>query len=257
MWRINTTDIPGVRSYARALYLYDRTAPWRGDADKITRPLGNRRARHMTFRKLEDGSIAFRLYATDVVTWHPDNSVTINPYSTASTNAFANRLLPSGVWADFPCLVMRSPASDQRVYQIDNGTKLVESEHGWEIATPGTIHKWQDYRADMGKGARMLREVGYNAFVAWAKTRHALGVETDGHRTLDVGLSVVRALENREMWPALAQMGMKRFNSAPEFDWLRHKLYKFYDCLIVTEREYISTSEWKEVQRRQRKWQNV
>lgn len=257
MWHISTTDIPGIHSYARALYHYDRTAPWRGDADKITRPLGNRRARYMTFRKLADGSIAFRLYATDVVTWHPDNSVTINPYSTASTNAFATRLLPSGMWANFPCLVMRSPASDQLVYQIGAGTKLVEGERGWEIATPGTIIRWRDYRVDTGKAQRMLREVGYNAFVAWAKTRHALGVEDKDQEYLPYGMDVVRALENREMWPALARMGMTRFNSAPEFDWLRHKLYKFYDCLIVTERDYISVSEWKEVQRRQRKWRNV
>lgn len=47
-------------------------------------------------RPNEDGSIAFRLYDTDVVTWHPDNSVEIENYGTVTTSGFASRFLPQG-----------------------------------------------------------------------------------------------------------------------------------------------------------------
>jgi hypothetical protein len=38
-----------------------------------------------------------RLYSTDVVTWHKDNSVTIDSYPTVTTAAFARCLLPAGL----------------------------------------------------------------------------------------------------------------------------------------------------------------
>lgn len=49
-------------------------------------------------RELDDGSIAFRLYDTDVVTWQPDNSVLVDNFGTTTTSDFARRFLPSGLW---------------------------------------------------------------------------------------------------------------------------------------------------------------
>jgi hypothetical protein len=44
-----------------------------------------------------EGAIAFRLYDTDVVIWHPDNSVEIDNFGTVTTGGFARTFLPSGL----------------------------------------------------------------------------------------------------------------------------------------------------------------
>ena len=44
-----------------------------------------------------DESIAFRLYDTDVVSWSPDNSVTIKNWGSATTSDFARQFLPPGI----------------------------------------------------------------------------------------------------------------------------------------------------------------
>ena len=48
------------------------------------------------------GAIAFRLYQTDVVTWHPDNSVEIDNFGTKTTTGFAKRFLPNGIHLRYP-----------------------------------------------------------------------------------------------------------------------------------------------------------
>lgn len=44
-----------------------------------------------------DGSIGFTLYATEVICWHPDNSVVVNNWGSVTTSGFASRFLPSGI----------------------------------------------------------------------------------------------------------------------------------------------------------------
>lgn len=46
-------------------------------------------------------SIAFRLYDTDVVEWHPDDSFDVNNYGTLTTSGFARHFLPGRVWLNF------------------------------------------------------------------------------------------------------------------------------------------------------------
>lgn len=81
-------------NYKQALDLFERTTPWRNGGED--HPLPNKRVRHMGVRKLPDGSIAFRLHATDVVTWHPDETYTLVPYHSQSTCDFAHPFLPIG-----------------------------------------------------------------------------------------------------------------------------------------------------------------
>ena len=77
MWSISTSDLPRLGNYAEALRVFEKTAPIRGDTSG-KKPLGNRRAMHKNFRKLDNGDIACCLYSTDVVVFHTDNSVTLD-----------------------------------------------------------------------------------------------------------------------------------------------------------------------------------
>lgn len=60
-------------------------------------PLGGHSKSVTWVRQCDDGSVAFQLYSTDVVVWHPDNSVEIDNYGTTTTSSFAARFLPNSI----------------------------------------------------------------------------------------------------------------------------------------------------------------
>lgn len=88
---ISTEGIPTLNNYAEAVRHFERVKPWRG---KDERPIGNRTHRAKIIHRLLDGSIACRLYSTDVVTYHPDNTISVEFYDSRSTCEFASRILP-------------------------------------------------------------------------------------------------------------------------------------------------------------------
>ena len=96
------TDLPPLRTYEEAVAHYESIVPIRGNADNV-RPIcattNGRRKKHMAIRKYVDGSVACRLYDTDVVTFEPDGGVIFrnDGYATATTHGFANGILRDGV----------------------------------------------------------------------------------------------------------------------------------------------------------------
>lgn len=64
--------------YKEALSWYERTTPIRGSGVNAgLRPLGHRGKMQFQIRKTDDGIVVCRCYQTDVVTFHPDNTVSI------------------------------------------------------------------------------------------------------------------------------------------------------------------------------------
>lgn len=96
------TDLPPLRTYEEAVAHYESIVPIRGNADNV-RPIcattNGRRKKHMAIRKYVDGSVACRLYDTDVVTFEPDGGVIFRNggWPTATTHGFANGILRDGV----------------------------------------------------------------------------------------------------------------------------------------------------------------
>lgn len=91
----------GIHSYITALSKWQTTMPWRGAKDTNIKPLDRRSKKHMTIRKLNDESMALRLHDTDVVIYHPDDTITLTPYQSVSTDKFADHFTPQGVNAHF------------------------------------------------------------------------------------------------------------------------------------------------------------
>lgn len=104
---ISTTDFPGFAkaTYADVLARFEATKPWRSKYNPHNeRPIGARAIKtndgykpNKAMRQLDDGSIAFRLFDTDCVIWHPDGTLTIEGYPSMSTNAFIGCLTPEGI----------------------------------------------------------------------------------------------------------------------------------------------------------------
>jgi len=65
-------------------------------------PLGLTKRRQTRVIPNSDGSIAFRLYDTDVVTWQEDGSVIVDNFGTVTTSGFASRFLPACFHLRYP-----------------------------------------------------------------------------------------------------------------------------------------------------------
>lgn len=87
--------VPRVRDYNEAVQRYMQTKPIRGREPEV-RPLGERRdCDTYSIRTGENGDIELVLYKTPVITFHPNNKVTIRTdgYASQSTHQFISRIL--------------------------------------------------------------------------------------------------------------------------------------------------------------------
>ena len=94
-------SLPRLGTYGEWLDWHDNSVPIRGRGVEV-RPLGRRRdCDKYSIRKRDDGVIELVLYATPVVMWHPNNTVSVNFGRWASTMTchFVNWLVPAVVKA--------------------------------------------------------------------------------------------------------------------------------------------------------------
>ena len=107
MWNTytDTSAWRGVNDYQRAFERWQKAPQWRNDTKgeferrKIER---NSSKRKWSIRLLkENGGIACQYWNTDVVTFNPDGTITLRPWTSKTTDEFANALLPSGLRANF------------------------------------------------------------------------------------------------------------------------------------------------------------
>ena len=85
--------VPSALNYAQAKKIHDQIKPIRGGD---TKPLGKRRDHHQYSVKQNDrGDIEFICYRTPVVTYHPDDTITINTdgWASVSTHQFIDQVL--------------------------------------------------------------------------------------------------------------------------------------------------------------------
>lgn len=94
-------DAKRVRSYETAVQALERASKTPTDKNRQAKPfgfhLGMNRNHGVTWVREEGGDIIFRLYDTDVVIWHPDNSVEIENYGTVTTRDFVSRFIPRSI----------------------------------------------------------------------------------------------------------------------------------------------------------------
>lgn len=64
------------------------------------------------------GAIAFQLYDTDVVTWHPDNSFEIDNFGSATTTGFASRFTPRGIHLNRPVQIRGSEGGNTAIVYV-------------------------------------------------------------------------------------------------------------------------------------------
>ena len=92
---------PSLHSYQSAVRAWEQADRWRGETGEFDERKLDGRKRHVTIRKTREGDIACKLHSTDVVTYHPDDSITIERWSSMSTDSFARAMLPGSLYSTF------------------------------------------------------------------------------------------------------------------------------------------------------------
>lgn len=185
-----------VRDYSSArAALEDRCTKSRGHRDSAYPgggwvPLGHKRSQVTTIRMARDESIVCRLYNTDVVTWHPDNSVTVVSWPTKTTSAFANALLPVGLNLGGESQVMTFfPGCDEgsdwyarwRSAHVCQGDGTYRQVDGVWLPDESTLEPMLKITLDRKLSRALSREYHFNEFKTWlfAASAH-LTLEHDG-----------------------------------------------------------------------------
>lgn len=176
MFSINTDNLPQIRRYAKALDHYERTSPIRGREEDI-RPLGKRSKCNMRIEKNGE-EVRAVLYGTPVLTYTPDDIVTINTgsWTTVSSNKFIGALLGTNCGS----------VNGKSVLYAENGVFLMKDgmRVRWELGDNGTsrlnvldyypsvVHKVR--RSVIGQKRKIIKE-----FWEYTKNLAAITPKTD------------------------------------------------------------------------------
>lgn len=160
-----------VRSYEQAKRHYESVKPLRGRSVD-TRPLERRNRTQELIVKRGD-AYALRLYNTDVITWQPDNSMTLflDGWVSPTTAKFIHRFSPLSstkgrkkVWVTH---------HERILYPVPNTTplRMIEVDGKWQ---PDPASDYQPMRSQTDKAALKPLRDGVKPFMTWAKTFLAL-----------------------------------------------------------------------------------
>jgi len=204
------TETKSVESYAEALRVFERaqlTPKGHRRVEYDGYPLGSNTKKDSPtrVRQTRDKSIVFRLYSTDVVMWHPDNSFALEPYETMTTGMFCSHFSPvrvgaSGTATYFPAIGTDNEYTDwserwrqARVCRA-SGTFRQDKTGAW-IPDEDTLPSFEYMVVDRAVTKAIRDHYPIKDFLTWLSMvpLHTTVV----HETSSIG-RVVEALERRD-----------------------------------------------------------
>lgn len=230
-------NVPRIGSYASAMRHWEKAKPWRGRDDNV-RPLGDaRRKFHNSVRKVGD-DIVYRLYDTDVVTYHKDGSISVVPYHSKLTTSFADRLLPDGIRAYFNARIGCCIQVMGWFYLMNERSTLVlnrsyGSLSAWVISNlDEATMPFEKEIIDRKLSRKLLLATNYHEFAMWLT----------GMRIM-AGIPSVGVLGGRPLWLAdlmdymadqpkgWMRMGNSSNSTHGILDAIRKRIYRGHDVL--------------------------
>ena len=202
MFSYNGGDLPRLSNYAAALGFYEQAKTWRGDSSGGRKLDGSKR--HTTIRKDSGGSIACRLHRTDVITYHPDNTITVVPWGSRSTDEFFNSLArATRMTSYFTSGVIR--VGDRYYRAID---KMRLGLDPLEMLTEPEPFRFATINRKRAK--EMCDQYNYNDFAAYVRMAEKMGVTPlplTEQRNVYSPRAKLDTLAVRELWPHLLVQG--------------------------------------------------
>lgn len=188
---INMHPAPRIFTYDGAARLFTKAeagSPIKKDAYRLP---GKPRAQHMSVRMATNGDVAFRYHYTDVITWHPDGSYTLCPFSSRSTCSFFDHFAPSGHYLtrDGGVLILGDTG-----YALSGGAVHVKDN-----VPTGGLRDFNRTRVDRKAAKRVLAETRYGEYRDWhAIMKPLLGANRQPW------FDTLTALEDETNWPMMA-----------------------------------------------------
>lgn len=230
----------GITSYQQALVKHDSIAPIRGRSTDV-RPLGNRRNDNLTIRKLDNGSIAVRLYQTDIVTYHDDGTIDLEPYSSKLTDEAVRQVFRGAVTASYTNpvgpVLWTNHNGTRRGYLVDGCASLDKDLNVIAGTKPFTRYSVSRKKANAASAK------GFNQFKLWVQTQVRLGIDPrQGERWGTVHLSnmALACLDEPDRYADIAR-GMSTYVTVDShLDAIRHQVLRYHDCIEETEVAHVT-----------------
>lgn len=230
----------GITSYQQALVRHDSIAPIRGRSTDV-RPLGNRRNDNLTIRKLDNGSIAVRLYQTDIVTYHDDGTIDLEPYSSKLTDEAVRQVFRGAVTASYTNpvgpVLWTNHNGTRRGYLVDGCASLDKDLNVIAGTKPFTRYSVSRKKANAASAK------GFNQFKLWVQTQVRLGIDPrQGERWGTVHLSnmALACLDEPDRYADIAR-GMSTYVTVDShLDAIRHQVLRYHDCIEETEVAHVT-----------------
>jgi hypothetical protein len=170
-YSISTNGLPYIRTYKQALQHYENIKPVKSK-DYYTngiRPIGPRAKKHMSIHQLSNGDISCRLYSTDCVVYHQDDSITVDfgVWHSVSTSKFIHAISPYTAYSN-------------GYVSTGKGTFKVPTD-GLRILPDGTpVNPVQEYRTLLDKKKAAETRKKLKPFLNWVDACLKLGGKFDG-----------------------------------------------------------------------------
>jgi hypothetical protein len=242
----------GILSYEQALQKFNSIDPIRG-RNVDTRPVAQRRNDNFTIRlSPKDESVIIRLYHTDIITYHKDGTIELEPYASKLTDDAVRGIFRGAVTPMYTNPVGPVLYTKGKYYRIPGIATLDKDLNLISGSKPFT-----HYQVDKAKGAAALKQSGYKQFALWLNTQLRLGIdprEESRWQSFYPSTEVIRSLDQPEYYHDIAR-GMGKSDVADQLTALRRAVHKYYDTVIETELPFVEN--WRQlnsIRASQRQW---
>jgi hypothetical protein len=223
----------GIVSYEAALKLHDSVSPIRGRLFEV-RPLSSGRRETVTISLIHpSSSVCIDHYGTTLLEYHPDNTVTINPYATKTSGNVFTALLGRSMGFS-QCWTIEEPGPVTQIgykyYYTPNSVTVDLKATPYPTLTepppPFVVPT-----LDKSKAAKLNHQL-VKPMAKWLRTAIKLGVDPRGERYF--GGSLISSSQIYELlkdgqpgWAYVAKDGMsKSDNLEDSLTWTRSAVYE-------------------------------
>jgi len=232
----------GILSYEQALQKYDSIVPIRGRSVD-TRPLAQRRNDNLTIRQTANGSIAIRLYSTDIITYNVDGTIDLEPYASRLTDDAVRRILRGAVSPYYTCPVGPVLRVGGKSYHTPDFATLDKDMNLIAGSQPFT-----KYKINRKASNQVCQESGFNQFALWLRTQVRIGVDPrQGGRwaSQHIAMGVTSCLDEVDLYQDIVRDWSAYANVETQLAALRLRVQKNYGT--ITEVELPFVEDWREL----------
>ena len=228
-----------IGSYAEAIQAHSKIKPIRGRSDTNTRPLARRSNDNLTIRVDDNGDVVVKFYRTEIITYHPDDSITLIPYASSMTNRVVWSILGPHVntlWSDrdYPAPDNITEVGGRYYHTPYSATIQRHDSSTYQLV--GGAKPFEVPKLDRKAGRQALRDANFYTFKTWLETLIRLGHDPRGdnwrRQPFDhsPGSTYKYLMSGEDGWREIAGRMRRSGSLDREYTAIRKAVYHYYHC---------------------------